>query len=266
MTDKLDYIRMSALSLAVGQTEQVECPSCHKPKLSLTRTDSGILYNCWRPSCTMRGIVGSSANSLTDQPYEKQFVARPYMRPTSTLTHEFWEKYLSQYDTPRPAYSGQTVKQTAGPNEATLVMPLFTAKGEHFGVTTKSWLNSQKAGHYLIKEVSPPTHFVRTAGDLPRNTAVLVEDVLSAIKVKYFSGLRGVALLGTSFEEARVRQLRDGGITNVLLWLDPDAQHKQMVIKKKYGIFFDQFSCVYSDKDPKDTKPSKLKELLGDNV
>ena len=249
--DKLEYVKMEGLSLDVGETTQVECPSCGRDKLSITRDDEGLLFNCWRPSCSFRGMIGTigALYKATDQDVTKKiFKPNQYTGETEAISEDFYADFLSKYEIPLEVYKRYGVGRIKG--RFGIVFPLRNHFGLIFGHSTKFWDQSQKSIHYLFKEYKPPTDF-----GVGRDTgvAVLVEDKLSALKIDAITTVKPVALLGTHFSDERVRQLKKAGIDHVILWLDPDAREKAVSIRNKWGLFFSTFKVIFTDHDPKDT-------------
>ena len=265
MKDKLDYIKLEALGLSEGQTVQVDCPQCGKPKLSITRTDNGILYNCWRASCTLSGAIGGVSNITHTKP---PFQPRIFTGNLKEISNELYSSYISKYHMGYPFMKKQA-KEIVG--EHGIAIPLYNQDRIFIGYTTKHFDSAQKAMHYIEVDSKPAMHFPLPAEHYNAlGRAVLVEDALSAMKINYSSEYQGVALLGTHFSDDHAKLLLKSGYNKLAIWLDPDARDKAASIKQKYGIFFNEFRVVYSDIDPKDTPIQEtvaiLKELFRDDL
>lgn len=260
MPNERIYIKNEALGLEVGASTQVYCPCCdndppYPPSLSITRDDNGIIYNCFRAVCSCRGFIGSLPSCIpTDKKLVKRFVPKPYTRE-ATLPNAKIQGLLSRlYGITEEELRDNGIKQTG---TGGLLMPLYNVEGYPFGHTTKYRGKALKAIHYLTTETSK-LHFVnpRRVG----SSAILVEDVLSAIRVHRFA--QGVALLGTNLNIAMVKDLLKGGYRDIIVALDPDALHKAIKMRKAFGIFFTTFRIVSLSNDPKDLSDKQLRKEM----
>jgi hypothetical protein len=129
------------------------------------------------------------------------------------------------------------------------VFPLFNGAGYCYGNTTKYYDSDFKACHYLETD-TPKLHYPLLIKGCP--TAVLVEDVLSAMRINQDTVYQGVALLGTDLNDEKVADLLKYGYSNVIIALDPDAHAKGIGYAKKYGLFFRSCKAVCLPHDPKD--------------
>ena len=255
----LEYIKMEAIALDVGQTTEVECCFCGSAdkKLSITRKEDGIVYNCWRASCSGRGFIGSM-HSACNKGEIKQFIPKYFINATGLPSDKMLNRLYQRYTLKESTLTANGVKEAGG---EVLVMPLFSSYGERFGVTTKQWNGGKKAMHFIEKK-APMIHYTVTTLYGPK--VVLVEDVLSAMRVTQLgTEWVGVALLGTDMNDEKVRDLKVYGAKGIIIALDPDATGKAYKIKKKYGLFFNSFKVAVMRDDPKDITPEELRTDLG---
>ena len=96
--NEIQFIKNEAISLSVGDTAQVDCCFCDKQnKLSITRIDEGILYNCWSASCSGKGFIGSLPSCLMEKVSKKVFVPKMYNRPTKAWAGDELKWLCSKY-------------------------------------------------------------------------------------------------------------------------------------------------------------------------
>ena len=82
------------------------CPFCggssrsRQATLSLTRNETGLLYNCYRASCPAKGFISSNPSELVKygKASTKQAQARPYKRETTVLPDRVKEWCASQFN------------------------------------------------------------------------------------------------------------------------------------------------------------------------
>lgn len=261
MSNELDYIKQEALSLPVGGSEQVYCPFCDNgpgwaPSLSITRTDTGILYNCFRAVCSGRGFIGSIPGEfLKAKEKNKEFHPKPFTRQTVAIDKEFYEKYLERYGIRRSEWNfngALRIKDRAG-----ILLPLYASNGYTFGHTTKYFDGGMKAIHYLTTDTSKIS-FAQPMKD--STTIILVEDVLSAIRCQRFA--QSAALLGTNLTVEMVRDITKLGYKDIIVALDPDAPSKAEKMRQEFGLFFNTFRIKYLTDDPKNLTHNQLKQEL----
>ncbi len=275
--NELDCIKQAALSLSIGENEKVYCPFCdniepYAPSLSVTRIAEGILYHCYRAVCSGQGFIGTlPSNLLKDKNVNltvKLFKPKPYEKETTHVLPVMVEYIGKKYCISCLELERNNIRQTGGTDEVALVMPLYSREGYEFGHTTKIIHpngTQLKAIHYLTTDTCK-LHYARhypSGSDLisTGTTVILVEDVLSAIRVSEFR--QGVALLGTHLNDAMIQDLLKAGYKNVILALDPDAVGKALKMKEKYSLFFNTWRVPVLTKDPKDLGRGELQKELG---
>ena len=272
MSNQIDYIKLEALSMAVGENRSVHCCFCdntppYPPTLSITRQEGSIVYHCFRASCGGKGVIGSTAHETIKQPKPK-FSPTWYDKPTRNPTRQELLSMSFKYSIGDKILERQGWKIGESYSaDITWVFPLFDKNGTCYGHTTKAYGGNFKALHYITKQ-RPLLHYTQmrlnqdTPLALPHSTAILTEDVISAVKMGRYA--RGVALLGTNINEEGVRDLLSAGYNNVIIALDPDASEKAFAIKKKFGLFFRTCRVVLLPADPKDMEPIELERILGE--
>lgn len=100
--------------------------------------------------------------------------------------------------------------------------------------------------------------------------AVLVEDMLSAIKVG-MAGYAGVALFGSYVKVTTLNNVT-AKFDSVTVWLDPDKlAYAAQTVKRFSSLGYNVFAVLTADKDPKDYSSEEIKSFvnkatIGNNV
>ncbi len=161
-----------------------------------------------------------------------------------------------------------------------VVLPAFDEKG---ALTTFSIRYSEEGIRATEKSTGRPPPKYRTYRDhgaqgirrmfrarysgipLPSNSkriAVLVEDMLSAIKVSRVAD--GYALLGTSLDDKAVFTLAKK-YDIIFIWLDNDniqVKKTQSKLLKRLQLYNRNINIIYTDKDPKEYTTSEIRDIL----
>lgn len=276
--DNFDYIKECALDLKVGESKAFTCCFCNREKkLSVTRVDNGILYNCFRASCSGKGIIGSISSGTQLKVSPKEFKPRAMDKPLRNMTEYERAFLMSEYCLSIKQQEANGIKGFghAGAG-AHFAVPLFYKDGKSWGwqliskftrvtgVEKKVDTYKEQDGTTLHYARSEEFHYYGTG------VAVLVEDVFSAMRVSNIQGdsmLNGIALLGTTLNDEKVRDIRKH-FDHIIVALDPDATTKGYAMKERWGLFFDTFSVSVLEKDPKDYTLDKelFKDLVNGSV
>lgn len=260
--EKENEIRLLAANQQVGETTITHCVFCgsDERKLSITRLEGGVLYNCFRASCNGKGFIPSMPSGLSDYKPVKKFTPHIFDHPTEQLDEKTMVTLERKYWITRTVTSLNQIHTTF--NRCALVMPLFTNNYEIFGYQTKRLVASQfgtKAITYLEKDVVPISYSKSVFPYSP--TLILVEDKLSAYRCSEFA--HSAALLGTDLNDEKILDILRGGFRDIVIALDPDAVSKEIKLVNKYKLFFNSMRGASLSNDPKDLHPIQLKEELG---
>lgn len=259
-------LRLALLDLAVGETRQITCPFCgaqHERSLGVTRAPEGIVYRCWRAKCRAKGFIGSSSTDyLPDWENRKTKAKKPkiFDEETTALPDEYidmlYDKYtLTEKELIRNGF-------LYAPNIDRVIMPIYNAMGYKVGVVARTYDKNPfgpKTINYL-EDGRAHLHYARTA-HVQSNTAVLVEDIPSAIRVSRYA--KGVALLGHALCDATAEEVEETS-TDLIVALDPDAVDKAIKLKKKYQLYFNSIRVRVLSSDPKDYESDEqlIEEIL----
>lgn len=272
MTDHFSYIKGAGATLQVGETTNVPCCFCgtEKTKLSITRIDEGLLYNCWLPHCSGRGFIGTLPSTLlvNEDKKRERFTPKPYHYPTQQLSLNNKNHLIVKYDFPRTDFISGTLNTWRKREldlddyrgQIELVMPLLNSSGYSYGKTTKYWgqADRKKSIHYL-ETPSPMLHYA----SMGKECGVIVEGVLDAVKVSSLNlSMDGIALLGTEMNDEKAKDIASQKYDAVIFALDPDASEKARDMARHYGLLFKNCHVAYLPKDPKDLPFGKLNRYL----
>ena len=204
------------LDLQLEERHRGNCPSCDGHNtFTVTRTTSGVLYNCYKAGCDLSGASGVAIR-VSDMLHkatktEQEFVLpdyvvrnRPEIQEWATQWNLDANHFQLQYDVKEnrvvfPVYNKHKIVDATGRATSKKVAP----KWKRYGTSSLAY----------------------TTGNGP--IAVLVEDVISAAVISLVDdNCMGVAILGTSLLSAHVEQLQ--ACTGIIVALDPDAARKTL--------------------------------------
>ena len=258
-------IKEEAIDLDVGDNLLMYCPFCgatHEAKLSITRKADGLLYNCYRGTCSARGFIPSVAGAMPVVKKSK-FNPRKLWMNTTSLPPEVAMFLEDSYGFTQEEIETNGIKYA--PEQERLVFPLYDVFGRPFGHSTKyigedEGIRGTVKGLHYIEEEGTSLHYPVSIHS-GKDKIVAVEDVISSIKVARHCA--SVALLGTNISEEQARELA-GQYKEIILALDNDAINKAFMLRSKYSLIFRNFSVRLLVKDPKSmTDKEILEEIVG---
>lgn len=253
-----DDIRMIGLGLSVGETANGQlCPFCgaeDDKQLSVTRTEAGLLYICFRASCGKSGLVASSGGNFTRRTGSK-FSPKYYKYPTTELSPEQKQFFYDSWGIEERELVDNRFVYNQTKN--TFAYPIFDSGGDQFGIVDRSYNGRKpKAISYFEKD-REKLHFPRT--EQTGDTCVIVEDHLSAIKVARHSP--SVALLGCSWGN-KEQKLLSYMYSRIILALDPKTEQQALRLRRKFSLDYKSFDIRILDKDPKDMTDQEIKDSI----
>lgn len=282
-TQVKNEIELEAHNLDIGESaSELECPFCHggssgERKFSITRTDSGIVYNCYRSSCSDgRGFIPTKGVLLPGLPKPEGSRSKwkgPYTGTFEPLEEKDRGYFVNRFDL------DVTKPPFVGVNSANLyVMEVRTMDGyvRGYSVRRGCW-SPRRAGDATCPRSAlsygPKTKvYLSNADDvslswhLPRHSIdstrlFLVEDQVSAAKVAQ-AGYVGVALMGAYLGEDKVREVSKWRPREVTIALDADATGEAFKAFRKWGLAFPQSKVLVLKRDIKDMGRKEVVELL----
>lgn len=226
---------LESLNLKDNSTIRIDCPSCRSKNTFTVYNDMGTyVYNCFKLSCKYTGAysVGMTAAEIKDRINKKKsntikelqplvypvYVVDPL--PEHTKLHNFIERWDLQ---------GEGLMYDVKDRRAVFPIMykgrLLDAVGRALDGAIPKWYRYSGNAEFFTKRVSPDA-----------NTAVIVEDVISAIKVAHYApSAVGFAILGTSIGVSIMQQLSD--YDKVIVALDPDAAAKTLQYKREIELW-----------------------------
>ena len=248
-----------------GETSyKINCPICReRGSFSVTRTAEGILFNCFRIKCGYRGFIplNQSIKERTYKDPKKDLDTKDFIDCSPEQRIFFWEKFGIE-DSTLYVFG---VSYSPGMNR--FIFPVYVpnfpgVRAAAIGYVCRSYnpLESKKVLLYWNKDIDEtlPKAYYTTGHMAGRRKIVVVEDVISALKIKQ-EEYDSVALLGTNMSPQVAKSLIN---QDVILWLDNDARAKALVIKRKYGFIFNKLSILSTEKDPKDLPREEMIQIL----
>lgn len=144
------------------------------------------------------------------------------------------------------------------PRMARVILPIYDRAGKLLGTQARAVMPGQKP-KYLTSMPAPAVFYTHCT-----ETVVLVEDILSAIRVGVHASC--IALLGTCTPVHIVLpRLQENGHTSVLCWFDPDRAGDKAwdTMSKQLQLAGYAVRRVRADKDPKLYSRREIGEILG---
>jgi hypothetical protein len=274
---------MLGSGLEYGQSMRTLCPFCGggrslERSLSITREAGGLLYHCHRASCDESGFVGTGTHGSACDPYSDlaycQRASNPYRGELNPLQDRDYEYFEKRFDLVfLPPYAIQ--RTSMFDNDAQYVMSLNDYRGytRGFAVRRGGWSGEPKTPG-KVENTSPKT---KTFLDTPRafaqhiqrprlpmddgETVVVVEDYISALKVAQ-DGWIGVALMGTTMNGDRAREIYQLRPTEVVIALDKDATENAFRMAREWGLSWPKTRVAMLEQDLKDTSKDDITEVL----
>lgn len=259
LTPKKVEIKEECYSLDCQDQIRMVCPFCKggsdgEKSLSATMTPLGILYKCFRDKCQSKGFISTSPREVVEgERSRKSSKIKPFRKQTRVLKEEeaglFWDKFgLMKEEIGRACWSCCL-------EDNRIVQPIFNIHGGIIGHNTRAYPEffgepiNKKAIAYYENTNCPKASFHK--GDRETQRIVLVEDIVSAIKVEGSTGLTSVALLGTEVGRDLEQELLENGFKRLTICLDPDAQRTAIELARRLSLNF-AAEVMPLPEDPKD--------------
>lgn len=252
-----EYI-VSHAPLESGDTVHTDCPACGRTKLYITRAEdgSGILYNCFKSSCNIRGRINptgvSYPNVIRVTPEEPK--GNPFVGKVHNLTNEQLE-FLNQ----EVGFSEQHIN-VARPmyvqEQDRFAFPILNPVGQRQGWVLRAYDGrAPKALSFLDEGATRLSHY--RCNDSSR--ALLVEDIPSAVRGSSY--LNTVAILGTSIKSSDQLELQMR-YDELIICLDADAVRQAVDLHRQLDLLFKRVTIVVPPCDLKDMTEAQLMEFL----
>jgi len=261
MSSYISSIKLLGAGLSDGESTYETCPACGKKgKLALTKQEdgSGLLFHCFRPSCTLHKGGNAGGSSGVRNPLQPK-VVRTTLRPyTGTLV-------------PLPSEEESTLHQQIGfssehleiarplwsPDFDRVAFPMFGPYGERKGWVLRSYRGAEpKALTFQESGDSKLCYY----GNHKHRPTVVVEDIPSAVRASLY--VNAVALLGTGLNKDVALEL--AAHTDSVIWaLDNDAFDQGMRLHLRHRMLFSNSHVMYLGVDFKNMDEDDLSTMLG---
>ena len=234
-----------------GVTKVITCPFCYQPKkLALSKIDGKLMWNCYRASCSAKGIYTGKRNLQAVKNYLANEVSMKtaFRKPVPSMTtsvrnHQPAIDYLEKNNSLEAYESGLVDVRYAPAEDRVLFCSAEGAVGRSLKAYGPKWIS-----YGLL------TEGIHVGSG---STAVLVEDVPSACSVSRISGLVGVAMLGTNLTSSLEKSLINYDTTYLVL--DKDANKKAIRIQKSSTR---RFLVRFTNEDLKCLTKCKIEGML----
>ena len=258
-------VSLIASQINLGETLRTECVSgvCQgnpdrKATLTLTRTVNGVLYNCYRASCPVRGFIpttGVPIHSIAPaRKINKRFDGHVTGIPAAVAA-EIRRQWRMD---PPPTwyytteYGGRVAMSVRAPRV------LSGADSLHRGWVLRSMakVEGPKALTY-IRDGQLGLSWYKTA---PHSGTVLVEDIPSAVRASTY--MNSVALLGTGVGIDRAEEIAEYATRPLYLALDQDATALAFKIARRYALLWGDVQVIPLRQDIKNMEEQDICALL----
>lgn len=252
--------------LQIGETSrQVLCPRCNggmgkERAFNITRSAEGLLYLCHRASCQFGGFLATG--SLRVAPIDSLSKGlRKFNHPIENLPINIGVFLQGQYGL---TSNELELNQVGWWEEARrVIFPMLGYGGDRIGILARSYKGDKPKTLHFWEEERPKLAFPFPSTILmgeANNSCVIVEDMLSAIKVRRYAAC--AALCGTWLGHPEAVYL-SRIYPRLRIMLDPGAEQAALRIQKNYGLLFEEVRVLGGyTKDPKDLSDDELLEVL----
>lgn len=275
-----DEIKLECLGLQVGDTVRTDCLACGGDKtMTVTRFNDRLVYNCYRASCGVRGVLGSrSAQGGFNQIDRANKAAEERQRLRAEkfdavynnreeLPQEYEDKLRSTFNFLPP--TGGIIRAEQGGDRILYNVRDHIGRLVGFVARRYDWTNlwsGPKAVAYGYSDhhwATKPTNQYRDRARPQDTGVVVVEDIVSAEKVLNLTGRASVALLGTSLSDECLSSIVKQNPNHIDVFLDPGAEGAALNVAKKLRLFVSDVRIILADSDPKDLTKRELDVALG---
>lgn len=256
------------MDMIIGENRRdLQCPYCLHANgdFSVTRITEGLLYKCFRDKCGKQGFVKSKIYEdfeYFEKDIKKSSGQKLFTQRTVNLNKEQQEFLYKQYKLYEEDILNNTICYC--PSTKRFIFPLYNKLGNHIGYCARKFTiekNEPKAVTYWHDDESPHIHYPYTTVKYPTYTYVIVEDVLSSIRIAKY--IPSIALLGTNFPANAIEEHKN---SNIYFALDKDATATAFKLQRKLGLFFQSCKVIPLKKDPKDMGEIELMDCVVNKI
>lgn len=259
MSSYLSDVLIYSSELTLGDTTRELCPRCGggssgEKSLTITLNEDGVVWNCFRASCSEKGTTNREARSNTKtkpEPVPKR--VRRFEGTTVPLSEQLLERIESMWGITDPPYWYWTPDLGGR-----IAMSIRSPKYVHRGWVMRSLNpNSRSKALTYVDEGEEGMSWYKEHLNAP---TVLVEDVPSAVRASRL--VNAVALCGTGVGLSRAVEIQKYATLPIVVALDQDATKEAFKIANKWGLLWGDVKVLPLKKDLKDTDEKELQCLL----
>ncbi len=253
------YSLIKDIKVRENTSKSCDCPFCGgKGKLSITNRDGSLLWNCYRASCSVRGVhgVARSTTSIQNKLLGKSIGPVDNSLPLPAIVsspdhHPRAIDYLTSVHS-LDAYGKTYVHIKYAPSEDRVLFFMNNDSGA--------------VGRSLSGKLPKWKSYGDTTGLFTCGTgdiAVVVEDAASACAISNLNGYVGTALLGTNVSPKQKQQLKH--YSKVIISLDKDASSKAIKLLSKLAGHVKSVTVVLLEEDLKNLDTQQMEELYNES-
>ena len=229
--------RQYAEEMAMNGPHRGDCPFCNSKNTFTASMEMGVLkYNCFKLACDVGGRFDTDMTRAELESYfvkpllesssdNKELQSFVYPEHITTEGNATMRRFKQRW----PVLAGESLMYDVKDKRA--VFPIVhngtvvDAIGRALDGAVPKWYRYSGQADFFTKRVNPDA-----------DVAVVVEDVISAIKVSHFApSAVGFAILGTSLNVTIMKHL--GEFREVVIALDRDATHKTLQYKREVELW-----------------------------
>lgn len=261
----ISNILLEGEQLEIAQSVRLNCPKCVQHTFTITRSEQGVLYNCYRNSCDLEpGFIGVDkiARERMGPPKKKQRNVRFYHRPIELLNLEQRHYLQSRFVIEDDDIDRAGIRYA--PADDKFVLPILDPRGYERGMDLHTWdkERDRKSIIYPHSADGAMCSWYQAHPGRPR-IVVVVEDIMSAIRVARLDRHTGLALLGTALGADKLQELMNVNPAQVIIALDADATDTAYGIAWNNKLLFNRIRVAKLERDIKDMRSdNEVEEAL----
>ena len=255
-----EFVTLAGIDLEPGESKYDSCPECGRDgKFSITRTDTGLLYHCFRDACGVSGHVGAVGVAMQPKKGKqvKPDTLHPYEGELYPLTGLQRARFVINNGLHRRATEAGRFKWA--PDEKCYAFPMMDPRGYERGVLLRRYDGREPKALTRQHTAGPRQSWYVHDDDFSR--VILVEDQVSALKLSRYC--TAVALLGTSMSHEAAIEVSTTRPKHVTIALDEDAINTAYKLKRWFGLLWPSTDVLHLRKDVKDMTYKQNREMFG---
>ena len=230
-----------------------QCPECARIGNDRSKDNLGV-YSDGHSYCFKCGFTDGRRHRISiDKPQPLSEIVLPH--DTSTDLPVEARMWLSQYELKRIDIEKHNILWSE--HWSRIIFPYFDETGLIAWQGRYVGTDKRKAKWFSQGKIHEIIHTIQ----VNHRKAILVEDIVSAIKVSKFTG--AIPLFGSSLSANHILRLKHI-VDEVWIWLDPDMRGKSIKLMQLCNILNLYSHVIFSDKDPKAHTYVEVQEILNE--